>query len=194
MPNTAAVAQPRHSIMLAKLEVLRLSNAEGVSGLNLLFRTLDMPQLLHLFLRTCSARPWTRLDWGAICYSRALRSLELEGFSSEALTGLLMHIELLSQLEAFRLLWSWLATPSEFAGQFACKLLETSYCPSLLSFNISFTLKDEHMETVKELRRARSSLCIFVRSDDSGYDDDDTAEEDELLGVENEGHVGNDSH
>ncbi|KAG8775897.1 hypothetical protein FRC12_001216 [Ceratobasidium sp. 428] len=183
---TTSIVRPRHSIALVKLNSLNLLGAEGVAGLNLLFHTLDMPQLRHLTLCTYSDRPWTHLNWEAVCQSRALRYLVLQGFSSEALAGLLLHIELLNQLEGFELNHSLLAAPDEFAGQFVRKLLDLSSCPRLSVLIISFPLKDEHTETMKALRHTRPELYMLVELDGYGYEDLDIGGEDQLSWVENE--------
>ncbi|KAG8792584.1 hypothetical protein FRC12_005635 [Ceratobasidium sp. 428] len=164
--NSATPPRPRHSIVLAKLDTLRLSSAEGVAGVNLLFRTLDMPKLQYLAFRTDSNRHWARLDWGAICHSRTIQAFELAGLSSEALVGLLQCIPQLTKLLGLLLYRSTFAAPEDFAYQVARRLLQPSYCPDLAYLCMYFQLTDESRQAVKELGRARPSLNIYWDRDD----------------------------
>ncbi|KAG8775896.1 hypothetical protein FRC12_001215 [Ceratobasidium sp. 428] len=178
-PNTATAARPRHSIVLANLWLLSLYDVEGVAGLNLLFRTLNMPNLGHLSFRTDSNCRWTRLDWEAICHCRALKDLSLQGFSSRALAGLLSRVELLNRLKSIDIRNTLLAIPDEFAVQLVHRLLvDVSCCPNLSALFVLFPLQSEHIGTVKELRRTRPTLIAHVDWDESQYEEADAVTED----------------
>ncbi|KAG8787894.1 hypothetical protein FRC12_015135 [Ceratobasidium sp. 428] len=178
-PNLATPPRPRHSIVLARLDNSRLSSAEGVVGVNLLFRTLDMPKLRYMAFRTHSNRPWARLDWGAICHNRALQAFELAGLSSEALTRLLRRIPRLTKLSGLLLYRSALATPEDFAFQVSRRLLQPSYCLGLAHLSMYFRLTGESKQAIKELRRTRPSLNIYWEKD---FESDSDFEEDAIEG------------
>ncbi|KAG8784549.1 hypothetical protein FRC12_018552 [Ceratobasidium sp. 428] len=145
-----------------------------------------MPKLWFLAFFVCSNRRWARLDWEAICQSRAVRCLVLRGFSSEALAGLLARINELDGLVWLRLYNSSFATPDEFTGQFVHRLLDASCCPKLSNLRVLFSLNTEYIKTVKELKRTRPSLCIDVDSEESDYEDNDTSDGDEFTTADSE--------
>ncbi|KAG8741445.1 hypothetical protein FRC12_015670 [Ceratobasidium sp. 428] len=190
MSGATAAPRPRHSITLAKLESLAICGTEGIAGLNLLFRTLNMPKLWFLVLFVCSNRGWTGLDWEAICRSGAFRCLGLRGLPSQALAGLLAHINAQDRLICLQINGNSFTTPDEFMGQLAHRLLDATYCPRLLNLLVLFPLNIEYMEALKELKRARPSLCIRVRSDASGCKDGDEL----LIADSEENHRENSSH
>ncbi|KAG8784554.1 hypothetical protein FRC12_018557 [Ceratobasidium sp. 428] len=160
LSDTTVAPRPRHSILLAELDTLTLSDAGLQVGLNLLFRMLDMPKLRSVSFCTHDAvfdglaligmpspHPYT-------FSSRPGRT------SSEALAGLLSRINQLRQLSALLLFDCELPTPDEFVGRLARRLLETSCCPSIVTLGIYFPLGDESREFVKELKRTRPSMSI----------------------------------
>ncbi|KAG9080951.1 hypothetical protein FS749_007846 [Ceratobasidium sp. UAMH 11750] len=170
----------RHSILLPKLDRLTLHNTGGVAGLNITFQMLNMPNLRHLRFAANSNSHWTGIDWNAICHCRGMQYLQLGGLTSEALMGLLSHIDMLAQLQAL-ILFPGQPPPDEFARQLARRLLETSQCPKLLDLNMPFPLDNRSMEIIEELRGARPSLSIYVESDGSNYEEGDT--ENEFIGT-----------
>ncbi|KAG8741444.1 hypothetical protein FRC12_015669 [Ceratobasidium sp. 428] len=69
---TAAKPRPRHSLLLSNLETLSL-DCTGITGLNMLFQTLDMPDLKHLSITRVDRG--TNIDWDAICHCHAVEFL-----------------------------------------------------------------------------------------------------------------------
>ncbi|KAG8754123.1 hypothetical protein FRC12_011286 [Ceratobasidium sp. 428] len=181
--QNVATPVPEHSILLAELDTLTLSGVEEKSGMIVLFRALDMPKLRHLFLTfgVHSRRQRNLLDWSAICYNRAIQTLELDGLSSGALAGLIPCIDQLEQLSALLLSnrsldaprddYYWYTSsrttgPDRFVGQFARRLLETACCQSLTTLGIYFPLGDESREAVKALERTRPWMSIHIAYND----------------------------
>ncbi|KAG8718760.1 hypothetical protein FRC08_004426 [Ceratobasidium sp. 394] len=185
--NGTGMSTPRsrHSILLPKLDTLDLCGTGGVTGLNVTFQTLNMPNLRFLNFTANGIHRWADIDWDAICHCHRLEHLHPNGLPSEALIGLLSHIENLPNLRLF-VLYSGESTSGEFARQLVGWLLETSHCPMLRNLSIFFPLDSESMGIIEELRGVRPSLKVYVELDESDFDEDNTEHED-IWEAEDEG-------
>ncbi|KAG9092679.1 hypothetical protein FS749_015524 [Ceratobasidium sp. UAMH 11750] len=184
--STTSTPRSGHSISLPKLNDLTLHSTRGVAGLNVMFQTLNMPNLRFLSFTALVNRQWAGIDWNAICHCHRLRYLRLAGLTSEALMGLLSHIDMLAQLQAL-ILSPGRPAPDEFARQLARRLLDTSHCPGLLDLSMYFPLDNGSMGIIEELRSARPSLTVYVESDEWDYEEDDIEDENGILEAENAG-------
>jgi hypothetical protein len=163
-PSGSATPRPGHSILLSKLEKLRMCDVSG--ALNVAFRTLDMPNLRSLtFVATFGSDREMPIDWSAAFHSRSLKRLALKEFPPVALEALLSQTDKLDDLEELNLFPNEPFDVGEFVKGFARKLSKTACCPKLRSLSVS-SLLPSAMRAVEEFKRTRESLRVYTYGED----------------------------
>ncbi|KAG8756742.1 hypothetical protein FRC12_010476 [Ceratobasidium sp. 428] len=158
--------RPRHSILLSNLKELRLNKLDSITTvLNMLFRTLDTPNLEFLeIICTYSAAFRHELDLDAICRNRALKCLYLTKMHYGALLRLFPQLHNLGQLEQLALSPDYKCRNGasvKFVGQLAGALLQTCCCPALRELSLPSHITEEATEMINELGRTRPLLNII---------------------------------
>jgi hypothetical protein len=169
LPDSGDSTSPRsaHSILLPKLETLSLWRIIGVNGLNVMFRTLDMPKLQSFTLNLAKAIwEWNiSVEWGDIFHCRALERLQIHWISPVVLGGLLSQIDELDSLREIELSPNISFDLDRFIEGFAPKLSETACCPKLRSLRLLSPITPRSMNLLGDLMYTRKLLSVYIAQD-----------------------------
>ncbi|KAG9095513.1 hypothetical protein FS749_010321 [Ceratobasidium sp. UAMH 11750] len=196
--------RPKSSIPLSKLEKLTLRKTRSLHSLNILFKTLEMPNIRALKFGvgpTAWVFPPRAIDWGVVFRHHTLEKLELEGFSPEIMEDLVKHIDKLGNLKKLEVSPDHPCEWVDFPFDLANKLVWTDHCPMLQEVQLPWNeqLDPDSWETLKNLKTDRPSLHIYLDMEElecseeesvmeeSDSEEEQHSEEESLVEEEGEG-------